>query len=256
MDAKKHAWLYCRVNSTVNEHDCLEKQKKELMDFAGQMDFEIEGISQDTCNGMDFDRNGLAEVSEAVTAGKVSILLIKDLSRLGRDMLKVTEFIQQLNEQGIKVYSSEEGEIKLGIHDMPVAQDTNALNEHKCFKVIEWPYLVGYVKSEEFIESQLLRVTPKNIAAFIAKNATLEGNDVQITTPLDTPFLSTYGGFIDYCSDQEFLRTELLPALIPMQLGDTEPPEVEIIQECEQELPEDYNPQNVDTDEQSLRLGL
>ena len=58
-------------------------------------------------------------------------------------------------------------------------------------------------------------------------------NVIQITTPLDTAFISTRAGFIDYCADQEFLRNELLPVLIPMQMGDTEPSEVELIPENE-----------------------
>jgi hypothetical protein len=92
------------------------------------------------------------------------------------------------------------------------------------------PYFVGYVDEGGKHSSQLLKPTPVNLAAFIVRNATVD-QDVTVTTCLDTPFLKTCGCFIDYCADQEFLRNELLPALVPMQLGETEPPEVELISE-------------------------
>ncbi len=93
------------------------------------------------------------------------------------------------------------------------------------------PYLIGYVYSEEGRSEHFLKATPTNIASFIVKNSPLDV--IQITTPLDTAFISTRAGFIDYCADQEFLRNELLPVLIPMQMGDTEPPEVELVPENE-----------------------
>jgi hypothetical protein len=93
-------------------------------------------------------------------------------------------------------------------------------------------YFVGYVDEGGKHSSQLLKPTPVNLAAFIVRNAVV-GQDVTVTTCLDTPFLKTCGCFIDYCADQEFLRNELLPVLVPMQLGETEPPEVELISEDE-----------------------
>lgn len=40
------------------------------------------------------------------------------------------------------------------------------------------------------------------------------------------PLLETKGWFIDRCYDQDFLEEELLPALVPMQMGDKEPSEI------------------------------
>lgn len=96
---------------------------------------------------------------------------------------------------------------------------------------MDYPYVIGYVYSEEGRSEHFLKATPKNIASFIVKNSQLDM--IKITTPLDKPFISTCAGFIDYCADQEFLRNELLPVLIPMQLGNTEPSEVELVPENE-----------------------
>jgi len=82
MDEKKHVWLYCRVHAGDNEHDRLKLQKKELMDYGGQLGFEVVGVSQDTGIGLDFDQKGIVEVREAATAGKMDVLLIANLSRL------------------------------------------------------------------------------------------------------------------------------------------------------------------------------
>jgi DNA invertase Pin-like site-specific DNA recombinase len=113
MNQSKRAWLYCRVDAPEDEHGRLKGQQKELSDYAGQMGFEVVGASQDTGCGLRFDRNGLAEVIEAAAAGKMDVLLIVNVSRLGRDTMKTMDFIRRLNERGIKVYSPMEGEIRL-----------------------------------------------------------------------------------------------------------------------------------------------
>lgn len=102
---------------------------------------------------------------------------------------------------------------------------------------MDYPYVIGYVYSKEGRIQHLLKATPTNISSFIIKNSPLDV--IKITSPLDTPFISTSAGFIDYCADQEFLRNELLHILIPMQLGDSEPSEVELVPENDTDPLED-----------------
>ncbi|WP_094551583.1 recombinase family protein [Petroclostridium xylanilyticum] len=116
MDQRKRAWLYCRIDAPEDEHGRLKGQKKELTDYAEQMGFEIAGVSQDTASSLRFERNGLVEVTEAAAAGKMDVLLIINLSRLGRDAIKTLDFIRWLHDQGIRVYSPMEGEITVGVH--------------------------------------------------------------------------------------------------------------------------------------------
>jgi len=113
MDEKKRAWLYCRIDAPEDEHGRLKGQQKELADYAEQMGFEVVGVSQDTGSGLNFARNGLAEVIEAAAEGKMDVLLIVNLSRLGRDTVKTMDFIRGLGRLGIGLYSPLEGEIKL-----------------------------------------------------------------------------------------------------------------------------------------------
>ena len=96
---------------------------------------------------------------------------------------------------------------------------------------MDYPYLFGYVYSKEGTSEHFLKATSTNIASFIVSNSPLD--TIKITTPLDRAFISTCAGFIYYCADQEFLRNELLPVLIPMQLGNVEPSEIELVPESE-----------------------
>lgn len=110
---QQRAWLYCRIDAPEDTHGTLKGQKKELMDYAEQMGFEIVGESKDLGNGLDFDRAGLSEVMKAAGEGKMDVLLVKKLDRLGRDTVKTSEFIRGLEQLGIELYSPLEGEIKL-----------------------------------------------------------------------------------------------------------------------------------------------
>lgn len=48
---------------------------------------------------MDLSRRDLAEVSSAVTAGEVGLLLVANLSRLGRDAGKADAYLRWLEDQ-------------------------------------------------------------------------------------------------------------------------------------------------------------
>ncbi|MCQ1530087.1 recombinase family protein [Lutispora saccharofermentans] len=110
---QKKAWVYCRIDAPEDAHGALKGQKKELMDYAEQMGFEVVGCSEDLGSGMEFDRAGLAEVTKAAGEGKMDVLLVKKLDRLGRDTAKTLEFIRGLEQLGVGLYSPLEGEIQL-----------------------------------------------------------------------------------------------------------------------------------------------
>lgn len=69
--------------------------------------------------------------------------------------------------------------------------------------------------------------TPSNIANFIIQNAS---SVCVVTDTADTLILnSTVGGFVDRCPNQRYLQEELLPVLIPLQMGNVELQEIEFI---------------------------
>jgi DNA invertase Pin-like site-specific DNA recombinase len=111
-ESQQRAWIYCRIDAPEDTHGCLKSQKKELFDYAEQMGFLVVGESQDIGSGLNFNRTGLIEVMKAAGDGKMDILLIKKLDRLGRDTMKTLEFLRDLDQLGIRLYSPLEGEIR------------------------------------------------------------------------------------------------------------------------------------------------
>lgn len=105
---------------------------------------------------------------------------------------------------------------------------------------LDYPYLIGYYPGENGWERTLLIPAAENIASYIVSHGHMK--DIQITTPLDQPFITTFGMYINKCTDQAFLQQKLLPALIPMQQGETEPKPVREFEEqmdCETECDEE-----------------
>lgn len=113
MDQEKRAWLYCRIDAPEDAHGALKGQKKELMDYAGQMGFIVVGESEDIGSGLDFKRAGIMEVMKAAADGKFDVLLVKRLVCLDRGTMKTLEFLRGLDQLGIRIYSPMEGEIRL-----------------------------------------------------------------------------------------------------------------------------------------------
>lgn len=112
-NTKKRAWIYTRIDAPEDTHGALKLQEKGLYDYAGHMGFAVAGISSDLGGGLDFDRPGLARLTAAAREGAFDILLVKSLSRLGRDTEITLELVRQLNETGVSVCSPLEGEIRL-----------------------------------------------------------------------------------------------------------------------------------------------
>lgn len=113
----------------------------------------------------------------------------------------------------------------------PISNDSSEQNHSAC----GYPFLLGYAPAEGGLHEQFcLEPDPVNIASFIMKMGRERG-DLMICTPLDTPFLNTFGTLIDRCEDQDFLRNHLLPVLLPMQMGKAEPQEIKLIEEQDNE---------------------
>lgn len=101
-------------------------------------------------------------------------------------------------------------------------------------------YLVAYTAGLENDVSLCIKADAMNIAAFLVehKDAPL----VTMETLGDEYFLlNARLGFLNCCFDQDYLRTELLPVLIPMQLGEIPLPPIEYVSRYE-DLPENSAP--------------
>ncbi len=94
----KRAWIYCRV-AHPDAH-ALAAQQASLEAYAEAHGFKVVGTTAEQASGLDFSRRGLAEVSGAV---KIDLLLVADLSRLGRDVGRTDAYLRWLEDQFVEV---------------------------------------------------------------------------------------------------------------------------------------------------------
>ena len=89
------------------ESRSIENQIKVLKDFAKEQDFTIYHIySDDGYSGDNFNRPAFTKLICDMKLKKFNVLLLKDLSRLGRSLHKVGDFIENIfPSNGIRVIS-------------------------------------------------------------------------------------------------------------------------------------------------------
>ena len=97
----KRAWIYCRT--AYPDAHALVMQQKHLETFAEKQGFEIVGTTTEQASGLDLSRRGLAEDARAVDAGDVDLLLVTDLSRLGRNLEKTDSYLRWLKDRSVDV---------------------------------------------------------------------------------------------------------------------------------------------------------
>lgn len=80
-------------NSITNQRLILRKFVEQKPEFAG---FEIKEYIDDGFSGKNFERPGVQELLEDVKSGKVSIIIVKDFSRFGRNHIEVGNYIEKI----------------------------------------------------------------------------------------------------------------------------------------------------------------
>lgn len=98
---RKRAWIYCRT--AYPDATSLAIQEKNMIDYAKAQDFSIAGVTSEHGSGLDFSRDGIKAVSHAIEAGEVDVLLVKNLSRLGRDMEETDVFLHWLKKHHVNL---------------------------------------------------------------------------------------------------------------------------------------------------------
>ena len=95
------AYFYCRV--AHDDSFSLEQQAEELRRYAEQAGDTIVGVAAEHSSGLTLDRPALQELTEAVLAGKVDVVLVNSLDRLGRDWGMTKQYIDLLTEHKVKL---------------------------------------------------------------------------------------------------------------------------------------------------------
>lgn len=103
-------WLYYRLSRDEDEElNSLTNQRKIIYEYAIANGHEIVGESfDDNVSGMHFQREGIEKIYEAVDAGGIEAIIVKDLSRLGRHRTQTALFIDYLREKKVRVISATE----------------------------------------------------------------------------------------------------------------------------------------------------
>ena len=101
MKQEKRAWVYCRIDAPEDTHGALKNQRKLLMDYAEQMGFVVAGCSEDFGSGADFERPGWKRAAKAVQEGNIDVLVVQNISRIGRDTCRIMEYLEKLRQSGI-----------------------------------------------------------------------------------------------------------------------------------------------------------
>ena len=116
---QKRAWINCRVaHNGPDRSEVLNGQRLQLESYAKEHGFEIVGSSSDIGSGLTMDRPGLLDFHAATEDGTVDVLMILKLSRLGRDVDKVTKYRNLLLDLGVSDHEADCGEIDLSLDAM------------------------------------------------------------------------------------------------------------------------------------------
>ena len=92
------------------ESNSISNQKAMLEEFAARQGFtNIVHFTDDGISGTCFDRPGFLALMREVEAGNVEYLCLKDMSRMGRDYLKVGQIMEILRQRGVRLIAINDG---------------------------------------------------------------------------------------------------------------------------------------------------
>lgn len=135
MRSEKITPLYERLSrddELQGESNSIVNQKQMLEDYACKNSFpNPTHFTDDGISGTRFDRPGFMAMMEEVEAGHVEAVIIKDMSRLGRDYLKVGQIMEILRQKGVRLIAINDG-VDSANGDDDFTPFRNIMNEFYC----------------------------------------------------------------------------------------------------------------------------
>ncbi len=103
------AVIYARVSSTTDRQNT-ERQIADLTKYAEYKELEISKVFEEKISGAkkNSERPVFVEAINFCKTNKIDILLVSELSRLGRNAFEVLETVKQLVDEGINLYMQKE----------------------------------------------------------------------------------------------------------------------------------------------------
>lgn len=104
-----NAVIYARVSSTTDRQNT-ERQVADLKKYADYKGYEISHVFEEKISGAkkNAERKVLVEALDYCETHQVDILLVSELSRLGRNAFEVLESVKYLVDKGINLYMQKE----------------------------------------------------------------------------------------------------------------------------------------------------
>jgi DNA invertase Pin-like site-specific DNA recombinase len=158
--------IYVRESRDENEenYETIETQRDLLIDYVKKNKLgEIKRVYiDDNVSGAGFERKGIEELKTDVSSSEIDLLIIKDLSRLGRNNAKTLLFLDFLEEKGVRVitfdgrYDSIRDNDTVGIdtwyNERYVRDISRKIRTNLQFKIQKGEYIgnapYGYEKSQ------------------------------------------------------------------------------------------------------------
>ena len=92
------------------ESNSISNQKQMLEEYARRNGLgNIRHFTDDGISGTRFDRPGFVAMLEQIEKGNVKVVCIKDMSRLGRDYLKVGMYMETMRKMGVRLIAVNDG---------------------------------------------------------------------------------------------------------------------------------------------------
>lgn len=109
---------YRRANVAVPEPAdngtiLLQQQADALTAYAAEHGYHIINDFSDSASGLSRDREGLAQLLAALTAGPAQGVLVYSLDRITRSLTDMVSFVQTLKQLGARLFVVDKGEVNL-----------------------------------------------------------------------------------------------------------------------------------------------
>ena len=100
----KQTAIYCRTASHDGFELDLEQQEHEGVRYAREHGLDnVEVYKDKGCSGMTFDRPSFARMGTAIRDGRVSTIIVQDVSRIGSDYIDVLRWVGEAELAGAEI---------------------------------------------------------------------------------------------------------------------------------------------------------
>ena len=127
-----------RDDDNLGESNSITNQRNIIADWAAEHpDVQVvQDFCDDGFSGSNFERPGFQEMMDAVAAGNVNCIVVKDLSRFGRNYLQVGYYLERLLPQlGVRIIAIADGydsNASRGYEDSLMLPFKNLMNDVYC----------------------------------------------------------------------------------------------------------------------------